>query len=174
MMSGSQQRATVAVVGAGGEIGAAIAAALEEMAFRVVRTYRALPPSALKDEPGLHYALDVTDPGNIATVMQSMEKRYGSLYGMVYVAGCTQERPITLLQDEDWKQVIDVNLTGAFSCLRAVTRPMMVRGEGRVVLVGSVSSRIGTPGQAAYAASKAGLEALARVAAGEVGRYAVA
>ena len=84
-----------------------------------------------------------------------------------------REAPIALLPDDAWAEVINVNLTGAFACLRAVARPMMVGEGGRIVLLGSVSGRIGIPGQAAYAASKAGLEALARVAAAEFGRYGI-
>lgn len=169
----SAQTKTVVVIGAGGEIGAAIATALETAGLRVVRTYRTLPASAINDEPGLQHTLDVTDPASIKRVSQAVEQRFGALFGMVYVAGNTREKPIALLELDDWKQVIEINLTGAFSCLQAVARPMMVSGAGRIVLVGSVSAQLGTPGQAAYAASKAGLEALARVAAVELGRYGV-
>jgi len=167
----SPERDTVAVIGASGGLGAAIAAALEEAGLRVVRTYRTLPASALDDEPGLHHALDVTDAGSIAAFARAVEARFGALTGLVYVAGSTREKPLALLQQEEWNGVLDVNLSGAFGCVRALARPMMVQGGGRIVLVGSVSAQIGTPGQAAYAASKAGLEALARVAAVELGRY---
>lgn len=169
----SPQTDTVAVIGAGGEIGAAIASTLEAAGLRVVRTYRTPPAAVMNDEPGLHHALDVTDPGSIKRVSLAVEERFGPLFGMIYVAGSTKETPIMLLEHDDWKKVIEVNLTGAFSCLQAVARPMMVNGVGRIVLVGSVSAHIGTPDQAAYAASKAGLEALARVAAIELGRYGV-
>jgi 3-oxoacyl-[acyl-carrier protein] reductase len=117
--------------------------------------------------------LDVTDHKSVWDFFQHIETVFGPPFGLVYVAGCLREAPIALLPFEVWSEVINVNLTGAFVCLRSAARPMMVGQGGRVVLLGSVSARVGIPGQAAYAATKAGLEALARVAAVEFGRFGI-
>lgn len=164
---------TVVVIGAGGEIGAAISQALEKDGFRVITTHRNPPAICPTDEQGrrITYSLDVTDHKGVFDFFREVEMAFGAPFGVIYVAGCTREAPITLLSVDDWEKVMDVNLTGAFVCLRAVGRSMMVSGRGRIVLIGSVSARIGIPGQAAYAASKAGLQALAQVAAVEYGRF---
>jgi NAD(P)-dependent dehydrogenase (short-subunit alcohol dehydrogenase family) len=169
------QNTTVVLIGAGGEIGTAIGRVLITDGFRVLTTHRNLPSEHPVDEQGhsLAYSLDVTNHQSVSDFFRHIETTFGPPFGLVYVAGCIREAPIALLSDEAWREVIDVNLTGAFACLRAVARPMMVGGRGRIVLVGSVSARIGIPGQAAYAASKAGLEGLARVAAVEFGRFGI-
>jgi 3-oxoacyl-[acyl-carrier protein] reductase len=169
------QRPTVIVVGAGCDIGKAIAEALLSDGFRVLATYRKAPAGgpAGGDGSSIAYSLDVTDHRGVTDFFRRVEDEFGPPFGVVYVAGCTKEAPISFLTDEAWDEVIGVNLTGAFACLRAASRPMMVGGAGRIVLVGSVSAGVGIPGQAAYAASKAGLEALARVASAEFGRFGI-
>lgn len=165
------------LIGASGEIAAATGRALVEDGFKVVGTYRKAPevcPWGGGEQNGeMNYTLDVTNSTGVTDFFRRIESTCGAPYALVYLAGRMQDRPIALMSDEVWRDIIEVNLTGAFSCLRAVARPMMVGGEGRIILVGSVSARIGIAGQAAYAASKAGLEALARVAALEFGRYGI-
>lgn len=170
------RKPTVVVVGGGSEIGAAISLGLASDGFRVLTTHRKVPADRAAGEAGPRtaYPLDVTDRQAVRDFFRHVETEFGPPFGLVYVAGCARESPIALLSDDAWDEVLDVNLTGAFICLRAVSRPMMVGGDGRIVLVGSVSSSVGIPGQAAYAASKAGLEALARVASAEFGREGVA
>jgi 3-oxoacyl-[acyl-carrier protein] reductase len=171
------RKPTAVLIGASGEIGTAIGRALADDGFRVVGTYRRLPEtracSGCEESDSVAHMLDVTDSKAVTEFFRRIELTYGSPYALVYIAGRMHDRPIALMSDETWRDIIDVNLTGAFSCVRAVARSMMVGGDGRIVLVGSVSSRIGVAGQAAYAASKAGLEALARVAAVEFGRYGI-
>jgi 3-oxoacyl-[acyl-carrier protein] reductase len=168
-------RETVVIVGGGAEIGSAIRMALTEDGFRVLTTYRSSPLDNSEDSEGRStvYSLDVRNHERVTEFFRHVEVTFGAPFGLVYVAGCTREAPIALLQDEAWDEVLAVNLSGAFACIRAAARPMMVKGRGRIVMVGSVSARSGAPGQAAYAASKAGLEALARVAAVEFGRFNV-
>ena len=169
------QRPTVVVVGAGGEIGTAISNALLMDGFWVLTTHRKVPTDRPAEEKALRiaYPLDVTDHQGVTDFFRDIEDSFGPPFGLVYVAGCTKEAPIAFLTDDAWDEVLKVNLTGVFACLRAISRPMMVGGCGRIVLVGSVSSGIGIAGQAAYAASKAGLEALGRVAAVEFGRFGI-
>lgn len=166
---------TVVVVGASSEIGSSISRALADDGFRVVTTQRQPPPAdALDDDDRpTAFQLDVTAPESVRSCFAAIEATWGPPFGLVYVAGRAKDAPLMLLSDAAWREVIDVNLTGAFSCVRAAARPMMVAGQGRIVLVGSVSARVSAPGQAAYSASKAGLEALARAAALELGRFGV-
>lgn len=166
---------TVLTIGAGGEIGSSICASLAESGFRIVRTQRKASDAGTMDEAGrrLMYELDVTDSKRVHDCLQSVERDFEAPFGIVYVAGCKRDAPLAMLTDAQWREVIDVNLTGAFSVVRAASRSMMAKGCGRIILVGSISGRLGIAGQAAYAASKAGLEAFARVAAIEFGRFGV-
>jgi NAD(P)-dependent dehydrogenase (short-subunit alcohol dehydrogenase family) len=166
----ASERGPVVVVGASGDIGSAIQDELELGGLRVVVTHRNAAQRA--DVPSA-FRLDARDPDSIRDCLAGIEKSFGTPFGLVYVAGCMRDAPLALLSDDAWSEVLEVNLTGAFRCIRQVARSMMVRGSGRIVLVGSVSSQMGIPGQAAYAASKAGLEALARVAAVELGRFGI-
>lgn len=168
-------KATVVLFGARSEIGTAIVEVLASDGFRVVTTHRKPIPEERTDEQGrpLGYAVDVRDHRRVTRFFEDIEARFGPPYSLVYVAGCLREAPIALLTSEAWSEVLETNLGGAFACLRSTARPMMVAGRGRIILVGSVSASVGIPGQAAYAASKAGLEALARVAAVEFGRYGI-
>ncbi|HEX6862047.1 MAG TPA: SDR family oxidoreductase, partial [Thermoanaerobaculia bacterium] len=93
--------------------------------------------------------------------------------GLVNNAGIRRESLLALTSDEDWDAVIDVNLGGLFRCCRAVLRGMMVRRRGAIVNVSSLSALHGVAGQAAYAASKAGILGLTRSLAREVGKRGV-
>lgn len=165
---------TIVVVGSRGEIGETIVHALREDGHRVLTAHRTATIDELDDEGRRSaFAVDVSDSESVARCFREIEALHGPPQGLVYVAGCLRDSPLPMLSDADWNQVVSVNMTGAFHCMRAVSRGMMVAGSGRIVLIGSTSAQLGVPGQFAYAASKAGLEAMARVAATELGRYGV-
>ena len=117
--------------------------------------------------------LDVTEPAACDTVVQDVAKRFSNRFHLIICCGVLADKPMTLVTPEEWRHVISVNLDGPFYLLRSAFRSLAVGGVGRVVLLGSLSGRFGFPGQAAYASSKAGLEALCRVAAVELGRFGV-
>lgn len=165
---------TVVVVGSGSSLGRSIVKVLAPAYGRVVCTYHSSEPGPDDKQDGVfHHRVDVSDPASVKEFFGSLGPLYGDPYAVVFVAGVLIEKPLMFLSVEDWKRSLDVNLTGAYACLHAASRGMMVGGAGRFVLVGSIAGRLGTLGQSAYAASKAGLEALARVVAVELGRYGV-
>lgn len=110
---------------------------------------------------------DVTDPGSVDALWEQAVSQLGHVDVFVNNAGRGLDRSIMETSDEDWSLVIDVSLTGAFRCLRAAFSHMLPRATGSIVNVSSVLGWRAQPRQAAYAAAKAGVMALTRVAAME-------
>lgn len=163
------------VVGASGDIGSAVATRLAGTGTMVVMTRSGgpLPPDREAPDGGHWYDMDVRDSAAVTATVRAICTELGTAPNLVYCCGRIEDAPIALCSDAAWQKVIDVNLTGAFYVLRALARDLMVSGDRRIVLVGSLSARLASPGQANYSAAKAGLEALARTAAVEFGRYHV-
>lgn len=169
------------MVGASGDLGAAVASRLHREGRRLALTGTNAASSTTATVVGAEansdavrwFQIDVRDSASVNAGVASAKLYLGTSYDVVYCAGVARDSPIALASDESWDSTLDINLRGAFFVLRAVARDLMVTGGARVVLVSSVSGRLANRGQAAYAASKAGLEALARVAAAEFGRFGV-
>jgi 3-oxoacyl-[acyl-carrier protein] reductase len=119
------------------------------------------------------FRLDLSDRGRPDDLISEVEEALGPVEGLVNNAGIRRESLLAMMPDEDWDAVLDVNLGGAFRCCRAVLRGMMVRRRGSIVNVSSLSALHGVAGQAAYAASKAGLLGMTRSLAREVGKRGV-
>ena len=100
---------------------------------------------------------------------RDVEAAFGSIDILVNNAGLTRDNLVMRLKDEDWDAVQNANLRGAFAAIRAVSRGMMKRRSGRIINIASVVGIIGNKGQANYAASKAGLIALTKSVAKELG-----
>ncbi len=115
------------------------------------------------------FACDVTDTAAIAKLVSDVEAAFGSIDILVNNAGITRDNLVMRLKDEDWDAVIDANLRGAFAAIRAVSRGMMKKRSGRIINISSIIGLIGNKGQANYAASKAGLIALTKSVAKELG-----
>jgi 3-oxoacyl-[acyl-carrier protein] reductase len=115
------------------------------------------------------FACDVTDTAAIAKLVSDVETAFGSIDILVNNAGITRDNLVMRLKDEDWDAVIDANLRGAFAAIRAVSRGMMKKRSGRIINISSIIGLIGNKGQANYAASKAGLIALTKSVAKELG-----
>ena len=166
------------IVGASGDIGSAIAQRLLAVGrpLFLTRSREGTADDRLRHDPerGICWAnLDLTDPQAIESTMREAIAYLGTPLDAVFSAGIVRDAPLMLTADDVWDAVLTVNLTAAFRCIRALAREMTVSGGGNIVLVGSTGGRTGTPGQSAYAASKGGLEAFARVAAVELGRFGV-
>jgi 3-oxoacyl-[acyl-carrier protein] reductase len=165
------------VVGASGNIGEAIAHRLmkEGRPVALTRSGRSDPPASLADigDKGRWYAVDVRNSAAVRETVAQVEKDFAAAPDLVYCAGIVRDKAILLMSDEDWDDVIATNLSGAFYFMRALTRALMMTGNGRMVLIGSITALIGNPGQLNYAATKGGLESMARVAAVELGRYGI-
>src|SRR5690606_4953720 len=113
--------------------------------------------AALEGEGHTGYACDVADPAACAALVKQVEEELGGLDVLVNNAGITDDNLLMRLSDEAWDRVLETNLKGPFNLIRAVTRGMMRRRSGRIINITSVVGVMGNPGQANYAASKAGL-----------------
>jgi 3-oxoacyl-[acyl-carrier protein] reductase len=111
---------------------------------------------------------DVTDEAAVVRMIGICLERWGRLDLLVNNAGITADAPMARMKDDQWRTVIDTNLTGVFLCCRAALGPMRARGYGRIVNVGSLAGLAGNVGQVNYAAAKAGLVGLTRAIAREV------
>ncbi len=121
----------------------------------------------LQEEYGfVCFAADVADRDSVRTMVQSLVSQWGRIDIVVNNAGITRDGLLMRMSEEDWQQVLDVNLTGAFHVSQAVVRPMMKQRSGRIINISSVVGFAGSAGQTNYAAAKAGLvgftKALAR------------
>ena len=113
---------------------------------------------------------NVTDADGMKEMVSEVVEEFGKVDIMVNNAGITRDGLLMTMDDEQWDQVINVNLKGIFVGVRAVARPMVRAKYGRIVNLASVSGVMGNPGQANYAASKAGVIGLTKTAAKELGR----
>jgi 3-oxoacyl-[acyl-carrier protein] reductase len=171
--------AAVLVTGGGRGIGRAVVELLAaEAADPVAFTWNADEAAARAVEEATGgraraFRLDLADRGRPDDLIAEIEESLGPVSGLVNNAGLRRESLLALTSDEDWDAVVDTNLGGLFRCCRAVLRGMMVRRRGAIVNVSSLSALHGVAGQAAYAASKAGILGMTRSLAREVGKRGV-
>jgi 3-oxoacyl-[acyl-carrier protein] reductase len=114
------------------------------------------------------YGADVASGDAVNELIKRVEEEMGGLDILVNNAGVTRDNVLMRLKDEDWDQVVDTNLKGAFNTIRATSRGMMKRRSGRIINITSVVGLTGNKGQANYAASKAGLLGLTKSVAKEL------
>lgn len=114
------------------------------------------------------YPCDIQDAVKVAETVKAVALEMGGLHILVNNAGVTRDSLIMRMSAADWAAPLNTNLTGAFNCLKAVTRPMMKQRWGRIINITSVVGVTGNAGQANYAASKAGLIGLTKSAAKEL------
>lgn len=161
------------VTGSTRGIGRAIAETLSQAGARVAVVGRDLEKAREAATAIGHaaqgFACDVTDTAAVARLVSDVEAAFGSIDILVNNAGITRDNLVMRLKDEDWDGVQNANLRGAFASIRAVSRGMMKRRSGRIINVSSIVGIIGNKGQANYAASKAGLIALTKSVAKELG-----
>jgi 3-oxoacyl-[acyl-carrier protein] reductase len=157
---------TVLVTGGSRGIGLGCARAFAAAGHRVAVTSSSTPV----DEPGLlAVPCDVTEPDQVDAAVARVEEELGPVEVLVASAGITRDGLLVRMSETDFADVIDTNLTAAWRVTKRVVPKMMKARWGRIVLVSSVGAYIGAPGQANYAASKAGLIGLARSIAREYG-----
>ncbi|HLS67506.1 MAG TPA: 3-oxoacyl-[acyl-carrier-protein] reductase [Pseudogracilibacillus sp.] len=164
------------VTGASRGIGRAIALALgkrgvnvavnyagsEERAEQVVHELKSLGVESFKIKA------NVADETDVKTMMKEVVKTFGRLDILVNNAGITRDNLLMRMSIEEFREVIDTNLTGAFLCTKAVTRQMMKQRYGKIVNIASIVGVSGNPGQANYVAAKAGLIGLTKTTAKEL------
>jgi 3-oxoacyl-[acyl-carrier protein] reductase len=164
----------VIVTGASRGIGRAIAEVLASRGAHVVAAARAdnaaSAVDAIKAAGGSAEvaSLDVTDSGSVDALIDGVVERHGRIDVLVNNAGIARDQLMLRMKREEWDDVIATNLTAAFTCVHAVLKPMIKRRAGRIISISSVVGQMGNPGQANYAASKAGLIGFSKALAREV------
>jgi 3-oxoacyl-[acyl-carrier protein] reductase len=164
---------TALITGASGGIGAAIARALHAQGARVVLSGTRMDAlaalaTALGDNAHAIPA-DLRDPAAPDALVAAAEAAAGPLDILVNNAGFTRDMLALRMKDEDWQSVLDVDLTAPFRLARAAMRGMLRRRAGRIIGIASIVGATGNPGQANYAAAKAGLVGMTKALAQEVG-----
>ncbi len=167
---------TALVTGASGGVGGAIARQLHAQGAKVILTGRrqeALQElaSALGDRVAIEPA-DLAEPDAPDRLVKAVEDG-GALDILVNNAGLTRDNLALRLKDEDWQTVLDVNLTAGFRLIRSALRGMLKRRFGRVVSITSIVAVTGNPGQANYAAAKAGMIGMSKALAAEVAQRGI-
>jgi 3-oxoacyl-[acyl-carrier protein] reductase len=160
------------VTGASGGIGGAIARALHLQGATVgLSGTRTEPLEKLKAELGERAHVlpaDLGDPAAIEALLKSADAALGGIDILINNAGLTRDNLAMRMKDEDWQKVIDVNLTAGFRLARGAMRGMMKKRWGRIIGITSVVGVTGNPGQANYAAAKAGMIGMSKSMAQEV------
>ncbi len=167
---------TIIVTGASRGIGADIARELAAAGYNLALVARSVEPLeklaaelnndqvTVKVWPG-----DISDHETAERIVKEVHEEFGSVFGLVNNAGVTQDGLFMRMSPENWKKPIDINLNGTFYFTRAVAPIMMRQREGRIINISSVIGLTGNAGQANYAASKAGIIALTKSVAKELG-----
>lgn len=155
----------VAVTGGARGIGLAIADLLHEQGATVVAGDLESPPPS---HTWLHaIGLDVTDRTGCGAFFDEVAERFGRLDALVNNAGIFRPSPSALMTEQDWRAVLDTNLTGVFFCSQAAYPALRRAGGGAIVNISSINGEAGWPGRANYAASKTALAGLTRTLAVE-------
>ena len=163
------------VTGASRGIGAAIAQELAGRGLQVIGTATTEAGAAKLNQSLAAFAgcsgrcLNVNDAAGVDALIESIVKAHGGLQILVNNAGITRDNLALRMKDDEWDAVLDTNLKAVFRMSRAVMRTMMKQRYGRIVNITSVVGASGNPGQANYAAAKAGVAGLTRALARELG-----
>jgi 3-oxoacyl-[acyl-carrier protein] reductase len=173
---GSLDGKVALVTGGSRGIGAAISRELGKAGARVAVNFRSGREAAdevAAEIGGLALQADVSNPEEVQALVERVEGELGDIDALVNNAGVTRDTLIARMTDDDWQMVIDTNLRGTFNTSRAVSRKMLRRRAGSIVNLSSVVGVHGNPGQANYAASKAGIIGLTKALARELGSRGV-
>lgn len=167
--AGAPAPRSVLVTGANRGIGRAIAERFVAAGDKVATIYRSgdLPDGVLG------VTGDITDTAAVDAAFGRVEEAHGPVEVLVANAGVTRDQLLMRMSDEEFEQVVDVNLTGTFRCVRRATKGMIRLRRGRIILISSVIGLYGGVGQVNYAASKAGLVGIARSITRELGSRAI-
>jgi 3-oxoacyl-[acyl-carrier protein] reductase len=173
-MSHSLQGEIALVTGASRGIGAAIADELAALGATVIGTATSDAGAAaigerLAAHGGHGRKLDVTDSAAVDALIDEIGKAWGAVSILVNNAGITRDQLLMRMKEDDWNVILDTNLSSVFRTSKAVLRGMMKARKGRIISIASVVGLTGNPGQANYAAAKAGIIAFSKSLAREIG-----
>ena len=161
------------VTGASRGIGAAIAAGLAAAGARVVGTATSQAGadgiSAALGDQGRGIVLNVSDADSVAAALKTIQSEEGSPSILVNNAGITRDNLLMRMKQEEWDDVMAANLTGVYRLSKGCLRGMMKARKGRIINIASVVAVMGNPGQANYAATKAGMIGFSKSLAKEIG-----
>ena len=166
---------TAVITGSGRGIGKAIAMKMAQLGANIV--INDIPSSDYADATceeikalGVDCIVvrgDVRSADDVATLINTTMEKFGKIDIFVNNAGVTRDGLMLRMSEDDWDLVMDINLKGAFNCIKAVARPMMKQRGGSIINIASVVGVMGNAGQANYSASKAGLIGLTKTTAKE-------
>lgn len=170
------KNAVALVTGASRGIGRAIALSLATEGAKVVVNYARSEKAAqevvkeIVEAGGEAIALqgDVSKADEVDHLISQILEKFGRIDVLVNNAGITRDTLLLRMKLEDWQAVIDLNLTGVFSCTRAVSKIMLKQRQGRIINITSVAGQMGNPGQANYSAAKAGVIGFTKTVAKEL------
>jgi 3-oxoacyl-[acyl-carrier protein] reductase len=176
LMEAEFKNKVVVVTGGSRGIGKAIALAFAERAASVALVYeknhdaarRTLEEIKARGSRGMALCCDIGAWKSVNDAVAKIKDQMGEIDILINCAGFVRDSLLASMPVEDWRAVVETNLTGAFHCMKAVVEGMVLRRTGRIINISSISGNRGGRGQANYAASKAGLNALTRAAALEL------
>jgi 3-oxoacyl-[acyl-carrier protein] reductase len=117
------------------------------------------------------FACDVSDAPSVRSMFDAVLDAYDQIHILVNNAGIVGDAPIQYVKDEDWQQMLAINLTGVFYCCREVVPQMLKQGAGRIINIASLAGKEGNPNMVAYCASKAGVIGLTKALAKELAKH---
>lgn len=166
---------TALITGGSGGIGSAVAMRLAADGFAVIITYNRQQDKALQviaglscyDTPSGAYCMNVADSASVNAAAEEILRDFGHIDVLVNNAGTAKSGLLIDMSDEDWNEVVSVNLTGCFNVCRAFLPGMLSRGSGRIINISSVWGQTGASVETAYSASKAGVIGLTKALAKE-------
>ncbi|MFD1984324.1 SDR family NAD(P)-dependent oxidoreductase [Mesorhizobium newzealandense] len=148
----------VAIITGGGRgIGAGIAGCFVEAGAKVAIVQRNPPPDAILSERVVYVQADLSNAHDITAAVQTVVERFGGLDILVNNAGIMFEKTVDEMTEEDWDQMMDINLKAPFLLTKAAMPHLRKRGKGSIVNIGSIEGLASNPGHPAYSASKAGI-----------------
>ena len=170
------RKRVIVVTGASRGIGRAVAVALSEPGVDTIINYNSSPKGAEETAAAVAakgatphvLQFNIADADSVKQAFQEIVKAHGRVDVLVNNAGITRDNLMALMKPEDWDEVLNTNLRGAFLCSQAVFKPMMRQRCGRIINVTSVVGVTGNPGQCNYSAAKAGLIGFTRSLAREI------
>jgi len=168
---------TAIVTGGSRGIGKAVALKLAELGANIVVNYTSSPEKAnevIKTIEGMGrqamaIKADVANNHEVEDFIRTVEKNFSTIDILVNNAGITRDTLLLKMKEEDWDDVLSINLKGTFQCTKAVTKKMMKQRNGKIINIASVVGITGNAGQANYAASKAGIIGFTKSIAKELG-----
>ena len=167
---------TAVVTGSGRGLGKSIALKLAQMGANIVLndivSSDAIDSTAEEFKAAGYNVLvtkgDVRSESDVKDMVSKAVEAFGSVDILVNNAGITKDKPMAMMSEQDWDDVLDINLKGAFFCTKIVSKTMIKKRSGKIINIASVAGVMGNPGQANYSASKAGLIGLTKSTAKEL------